>query len=110
MRVRPIESDILKAAGYSILLAIGIAGTFILYGSLMTSAQVLAVETGSTPEEVATIGIWATCAVLFLGTAPMLRFIVAELPDRLAEALRLPPLKMRWLCLFGLGLVLLFAV
>jgi hypothetical protein len=110
MAARPIERDILKAAGYSILLAVGVAGIFLLYWSLMTSAQVLALASAGTPEEAAGLGIWTIAAVLFLGSAPILRFLIAELPDRLAESLRLPPFKLRWLCLFALGLILLFAV
>ncbi len=110
MSGRVIEREILSAAGYGLLLAVGIGATFLLYWSLLTSVQILASGSGSVTEDTAGYALWATGLVIVLGAVPMLRFLVTELPNRIAALVRIPKVQAEWLALFALGVVLLFLV
>ena len=110
MRARPIERDILSAAGYGLLLTVGVAATFLLYWSLLTSVQILASGSGSVTDDTAGYALWATGLVIVLGAVPMLRFLLTELPNRVAALVRIPRVQAEWLGLFVLGAVLLFLV
>lgn len=80
------EADIY--ARFAILFAIGVAGIVVFYWSLIATVQILAREAGSGLVDDKTPAAVALAVMLGAGLAPILRFVVSDLPDLAREALR----------------------
>jgi hypothetical protein len=80
------EADIY--ARFALLFAIGVAGIVAFYWSLIATVQILVREAGSGLNDDRTPVAVALAVLLGTGLAPILRFLVSDLPDLLRQTLR----------------------
>lgn len=75
-------------ARFAILFAVGVAGIVAFYWSLIATVQILAAEaTGSLDDSSTPVAI-GLAVLLAAGLGPILRFLVADLPDLVRETFR----------------------
>jgi hypothetical protein len=80
------EADIY--ARFAILFAIGVAGIIAFYWSLVATVQILAREAGSGLDDGGTPAAFGLAVLVAVGLAPILRFVVSDVPDLIRQNIR----------------------
>ncbi|MEZ5774656.1 MAG: hypothetical protein R3D33_08145 [Hyphomicrobiaceae bacterium] len=107
MARRDSEGEVAAIFRYGLLMGLGIAATFIFYWSAVTSVQVIALGSGYRPGELRGLTMWATAGVLLIGALPILRFVIADLPDMTASAVREGSRYAAWMSVLLIGVAVL---
>lgn len=84
-RRRQRQGELTLALGYAGLLLLGIAAAIVFYGSVLTAAQIVAADSGSSLEDRTRINMALCLGFLVAGALPLVRFSVTELPQLVLE-------------------------